>query len=340
MSDFPAPAATVRTAVNAASIDPELQPFIRELVAPTGSGSNTLAASRERAERIRARWRRGGPAMISIDDSEILTARGAVRVRRFVPSTSDKPRPALVYLHGGGWTMFSLDTHDRIMRELAARADVTVIGVDYALSPEARFPAALNQISDVVRWLAAHGQEYGIDPLRLAIGGDSSGANLAAATALMLREAKLPAVLHGLLLIYGCFTADRAALAGNPYGTPGNVLTADEMSAFWRNYLAQPADTSNPLAAPLLADLAGLPPVFQVIAECDVLATQNRAFELRLRAAGVAVEAREYAGATHSFLEAVSIAQVAQRALGDSAQWLRQCLCGPPAGRAQPPLAA
>lgn len=340
MNDLPAPSATLRTAADIVAIDPELQPFIRELVLPADTEGSTLAASRERAERIRARWRRGGPAMISIDDSEILTARGAVRVRRFVPRTSDTPRPALVYLHGGGWTMFSLDTHDRIMRELAARADVTVIGVDYALSPEAHFPAALNQIGDVVRWLATHGHEYGIDPLRMAIGGDSSGANLAAATALLLREAKLPTALRGLLLIYGCFTADHAALADNPYGTPGNVLTADEMAAFWSNYLARPADTRNPLAAPLLANLAGLPPVFQVIAECDVLAPQNHAFALRLRAAGVAVEAREYAGATHSFLEAVSIAKVAQRALGDSAQWLRQCLYGPPTHHLQPPLAA
>lgn len=323
-----------------APIDPQLQPFILELVQPGAVGDNTIAAARERAERVRARWRRGGPAMVAVEDSNVVTARGAVRVRRFVPSTRDTPRPALIYLHGGGWTMFSLDTHDRIMRELSARADITVVGVDYALSPEARFPAALNQISDIVRWLATHGAEFGIDPTRLAIGGDSSGANLAVGAALMLREAGFPRALLGLLLAYGCFTAEPGALAAGPYGTAGNVLTAAEMATFWQNYLAGPADARNALASPLIADLGGLPPTFQVIAQCDVLAAQNHAFANRLREAGVAVEAREYAGATHSFLEAVAIADVARRALDDSARWLRSHLYGPPAGRMQPPQAA
>lgn len=313
----------------AAGIDPQLLPFVQDLVQPAPGG--TLAEVRARAERIRTRWRRGGPAMVEVEDSDIPTGRGAVRVRRFIPRTADAPQPALVYLHGGGWTMFSLDTHDRIMRELAARAGLPVVGVDYALSPEAKFPAALHQIADVVRWLTVHGAEYRLDPTRLAIGGDSSGANLAAGATLALRDAGMHQAIRGMLLIYGCFTAAPDALAANAYGAAGNVLTRAEMEGFWRNYLATPADAHNPLAAPLLADLAELPPTFQAIAECDVLAAQNHDFAARLRQAGVAVDVHEYAGATHSFLEAVSIAEVAGRALEDSARWLRQCLCESPA---------
>lgn len=331
-------------ASTSAPIDPQLRPFVSELVyaqpAEASAGNTTIDAARRRAELIRTRWRRGGPAMIAVEDSNIPTRRGAVRVRRFVPRTTDALQPALIYLHGGGWTMFSLDTHDRIMRELAARANVVVVGVDYALSPEAKFPLALEQIDGVVRRLVDHGTEYGIDSTRLAIGGDSSGANLAVGTTLLLRDAGIEDAVRGMLLMYGCFTPDPTSLAQNAYGAAGNVLTSEEMATFWDNYLTDPADAHNPLAAPLLARLEGLPPTFQVIAQCDVLATQNHAFTSRLREAGVAVEAREYVGATHSFLEAVSIADVAGRALEDSAQWLRGCLCESSASALHPTQAS
>jgi acetyl esterase len=316
-----------------APIDPQLRPFVLELTqsqanAETAGGAG-IDAIRRRAELVRARWRRGGPTMVTVGDAEIPTARGNVRVRRIRTHAVAAPQSALIYLHGGGWTMFSLDTHDRIMRELAARAGVIVIGVDYALAPESKFPVALQQIVGVVQWLANHGAKWGVDPMRLALGGDSSGANLAVAAALMLRDAGATDAVRGMLLAYGCFAGDPATLASDGYGADGNVLTSQEMATFWKNYLAHPADVRNPLASPLLARLDGLPQTFQVIAQCDVLAAQNRAFTARLRAAGVTVEAREYAGATHSFLEAVSIADIAVRALADSAQWLRDCLCGP-----------
>jgi acetyl esterase len=316
---------------NPAPIDPQLRPFVLDLTqasAETAGGAG-IDAIRRRAELVRARWRRGGPTMVTVDDAEIPTARGNVRVRRFRPHAVAAPQPALIYLHGGGWTMFSLDTHDRIMRELAARANVIVVGVDYALAPESKFPVALHQTAGVVQWLANHGVKWGVDPLRLALGGDSSGANLAVSAALMLRDSGTTNAVRGLLLAYGCFDGNPAALASDGYGADGNVLTSREMAAFWKNYLAHPEDARNPLASPLLARLDGLPQTFQVIAQCDVLAAQNRAFTARLRAAGVTVEAREYAGATHSFLEAVSIADIAARALADGAQWLRGCLCAP-----------
>jgi acetyl esterase len=180
-----------------------------------------------------------------------------------------------------------------------------------------------------MRWLVGHGGAGGVDVARLAIGGDSSGANLAVSTTLLLRDADAGDLVRGLLLVYGCFSTDPSNFAASDYGSTGNVLTGEEMATFWQNYLADPSDASNPLASPMLARLDRLPPTFQVVAQCDVLAAQNRAFAARLREAGVAVEVQEYAGATHSFLEAVSIADVADRALADSAAWLRRCLRGP-----------
>lgn len=308
-------------------IDPQLRPFVSGLTKSQGceatSDDFSFEEMRRRAEVIRAPWRRGGPPMVSIEEFQVPTTRGEVRVRLYKDAASNALQPALVYLHGGGWTMFSIDTHDRVMRELAYRAGVLVIGVDYALSPEAKFPLALQQIVGVVRWLSQSGGKLGIDTQRLAIGGDSAGANLAVSTSLMLRDAGEQATIRGMLLIYGCFSCEPTDSA---YGSEGNLLSSQEMAEFWKNYLADPADARNPLAAPLLARLEGLPPAFQVIAECDVLADQNLEFAARLREAGVAVEEKEYAGATHSFLEAVSIADVAGRALDDSAAWLRECL--------------
>ncbi|MEO8778973.1 MAG: alpha/beta hydrolase fold domain-containing protein [Rhodanobacter sp.] len=313
-----------------APIDPQIRRFVSELMQSQTRDTDTTDASfeemRRRAEVVRARWHDGGPAMAATQDMQVPTVCGEVHVRLYRPCKSIEPHPALIYLHGGGWTMFSIDTHERVMRELAARAGVVVIGIDYALSPEAKFPFALHQIEGVVRWVASHANQLEVDPKRLAIGGDSAGANLAVGVSLLLRDAGDPGLLQGMLLFYGCFTNVVSERSANGYGAEGNLLSSAEMEGYWRNYLATPADALDPLASPLLARLEGLPPTFQVIAQCDVLAEQNAAFAIRLREAGVAAEKHEYVGATHSFLEAVSIADVAGRALDDSATWLRKYL--------------
>jgi acetyl esterase len=316
------------------ALDPQIRRFVDELAQAwaryPAADTLTIPEMRRIAEEIRAPWRQGGPAMASTREHLVPTAQGDVRVRIYSPASGAPALPALIYLHGGGWTMFSLNTHDRVMRELAARAGVVVVGVDYALSPEAKFPFALRQIEGVARWLAANGGAWSIDTARIAIGGDSAGANLAVATALSLRDNGAPDLLRGLLLHYGCFTNESSEQAITGFGAPGNLLTSSEMAAFWTNYLANPDDARDPLAAPLRAHLQGLPPALLISAQCDVLAEQSIAFAERLRAAGVAVAHNEYPGATHSFLEAVSIAAVARRALSDGAAWLCERL-GPAA---------
>ena len=248
----------------------------------------------------------------------------SVRVRIYVPTNgTELLQPALVYLHGGGWTIFSLDTHDRIMREYASRANIMVVGVDYALSPEAKFPIALEQVVCVARWLHVHGPEMRIDPARIVLGGDSAGGNLAIAAALKLRDARDSQAVAGILVNYGAFE-DCTEEAERQYGGDGFMLGREELQKFWRNYLSSPDDVKNPLAQPLRADLTGLPPVFLAIAECDLLCEQNVSMAMRLRDAGVAVTANVYSGTTHSFLEAVSVADVAVRAMDDTAAWLKR----------------
>ena len=304
-------------------VDPQLRLFMRRMAEGYAGHPPLAGLALDEVRRItalvRQPWGHGGPEMAAREDVDA----GGVRVRILRPSL-DAPLPTLVYLHGGGWTLFSIDTHDRLMREYAARAGVAVAAVDYSLSPEARYPRAQDETVAAIEWLRAHGAAHGIDASRMAVGGDSAGANLAVTSQLRLRDAGA-ATLRGMLLNYGVFS-DRASASWSRYDGPHYMLECGEMQGFWHNYLADPAQRTDPLVMPLLADLHGLPPAFMAIATCDILADGNRAMAAALRAAGVEVDAREYAGATHSFLEAMSVSELANRAIDETSQWLRRVL--------------
>jgi acetyl esterase len=314
------------------ALDPQIRAFVARMKAAFARYPSfdelTFAQARAVAEAVRRPWRDGGPKMAAIAERRIATDAGDVRIRIYhpAPQQGDDPAPVLVYLHGGGWTLFSLDTHDRVMREYAARSGAAVVGVDYALSPEAKFPVALEQTAATVAWLHANGGELGVDRARMAIGGDSAGGNLAVATALKLRDAGKGSMVRALLLNYAAVDSECSPQAVAQYGGPAFMLDGEEMRQFWVNYLVSAEATQNPYACPARADLRGLPPAFLTIAECDLLAEQNLAFAGALRAAGVAAEAVVYPGATHSFLEAVAIAHVAERALEEGSKWLQRTL--------------
>jgi acetyl esterase len=258
--------------------------------------------------------------MASTEDVRIGTAGLRLRIHR---PTLDADLPALLYCHGGGWTVFSLDTHDRLMREYAARSGCAVVGIDYSLSPEVRFPHALGEVRDAVEWVAANGTEHGIDPALLALGGDSAGGNLALATAMALRDSGRP-LLSALLVNYGAIDdVERTSYAR--FGGDGYMLTPSEMAEFWVNYRAGERGP-DPRARPLLGRFEGLPPTFLCIAECDILADENRELGVKLAAANVDVEMRVYRGATHSFLEAAEVSPLARRALDEASAWLRAVL--------------
>lgn len=312
----------------------ELEPGIRRFIATIAADaavypdphSVPYPESRAFLETVRRRWTEGGPVMHRTRDFEVPGSDGPVPVRLHDPSPTPG-KPVLVYLHGGGWTFFSVATHDRVMREYAGRSGVVVLGVDYARAPEAKFPIALHQVLDVLRWVRTQGALYdhGIDSARIAAGGDSAGANLAVAAALSLRDAGDPALLHGLVLNYGAWDTQYSD-AARRFGGPGFMLGTDEMAAFWRNYARSDADYTNPLVCPLHAEVAGLPSVFMAIPQCDLLAEQNQMMAVKLQAADVPVRAVMYEGASHSFLEAVSISAVSGRAFDDAAAWLRRTL--------------
>jgi acetyl esterase len=282
----------------------------------TPPGIIDIVNRRKIAEAVRQPWARGGPEMAETIDLRVGHHGVGVRLHRPV---AEFQLPALIYVHGGGWMLFSIASHDRLMREYAARARVTVIGVDYSLAPEARFPIPIYELIEVVGWVRSPAGQKLLNPSSLAIGGDSAGANLAIATNLALRGAGQP-LLDAMLLNYGAFDVTRRE-SHDRYGGSEYTLTSTEMDEFWSAYL--PEDRwLDPLARPLLADLSGLPPTFLCVAECDILADENRAMAQRLHEAGVAVTLNSYAGATHSFLEAISVSSLADRALDDASAWL------------------
>lgn len=300
--------------------DPDIRRFVdtidaayAEHGAPAGA---SMAVRRAVAERVRQPWREGGPIMVESRELDM----GGVRLRLHRP-VADAKLPVMLYIHGGGWTLFSIDTHDRMMREYAARAGIAVLGIDYSLSPESKFPVALEECAAALEWIAAQAESLNLDRDRMLIGGDSAGANLSVATCLLQRQRgrALPAAM---LLNYGAFAPERTPSYAR-FGAGDYSLEADEMDAFWANYVDSAEQLADPLVAPLHADLAGLPPAFLAIAECDILADCNDAFAGKLEAAGVATRAVTYQGATHSFLEAVSIAPLASRAFDEQATWIR-----------------
>lgn len=299
--------------------DPDIRRFVDAINAayalhgaPAGA---SMATRRQIAERVREPWREGGPIMAESREMDM----GDVRLRLHRPVEGAK-LPVMLYIHGGGWTLFSIDTHDRLMREYAARAGIAVLGIDYSLSPESKFPVALEECAAALDWITAHAHALNLDPDRVLIGGDSAGANLSVAACLLQRERGRPLPI-AMLLNYGAFAPEFTpsyARFGADYS-----LEADEMDAFWANYIDSSDQLADPLVAPLRADVTGLPPAFLAIAECDILADCNDAFADKLEKAGVATRAVTYRGATHSFLEAVSIAPLAGRALDEQAAWIR-----------------
>ena len=302
-------------------VDPDIRAFVNDInegyAAYPDLESKPLAVRREIAELIREPWRSGGPEMAETRNFDI----GGIRMRLHRPIDSLE-LPAMLYVHGGGWTLFSIDTHDRLMREYAARAKIAVIGIDYSLSPEARFPKALDEVVMTLQWIAGNASGLGVDPNRIAVGGDSAGANLSVAACLKLRELGKP-LPKAMVLNYGAFDPEWSA-SYDRFGGSAYCLNVAEMDAFWAGYVTDRAQLADPLVAPINADMRNLPPAFLAIAECDILADSNLALAEKLRAAGVPVEAIVYRGATHSFLEAVSTAPMVQMALNDQAKWLRQ----------------
>jgi acetyl esterase len=257
-------------------------------------------------------------ALATVEDGALEGAAGPLAMRLYRP-LGDGPHPLTVFFHGGGFVSCGLDTHDNICRRLAAQAGTMVVSVDYRLAPEHPFPAAADDAVAALRWLHAHAASLGADPARIALAGDSAGANLAAGAAL---EAGV-ALRHQLLLYpvidAACASASYTALADAP------MLSADMMRWFWRQYLPNAQAASDPRAALLRhGALQSAPPTTVVTAECDPLRDEGEAYALALAQAGVPVTLRRWPAVFHGFASLLGPLDAARAAVDHAACQLRQ----------------
>ena len=313
-------------------LDPEMAAALNQtrrldmdLIAKRGGpiAPGDLAGQRAAYDHERAFWNEIKPALAAVEAVEIPRPGGSIPCRLYRRNTGGK-LPALVYLHGGGWVLGSLDTHDRIMRLLAEKSGAAVLGVDYRLAPEHKFPAAYDDALAALRHLLREGAGLGIDPTRLAVGGDSAGANLSLATCLQLDASERRAVKLQLLY-YGTFgLADSASRRA--FGNETDGLTKAGLDYFRDCLLRSPADAEDMRYDCLSGDLRGLPPAFIVATDVDPLLDDSRALAQLLEVAGVTHELIVYEGVLHGFLHLSRMVSKSMQALDAGAAALRKAL--------------
>jgi acetyl esterase len=277
----------------------------------------TPAEARVQMEQMAASRKAETLAVARVEDRAIPGPAGEIPVRIYWPNAAG-PRPAIVYYHGGGHVIGSLDSHDLIARNLCGGAEAVIVSVDYRMGPEHRFPAAVDDSMAALDWVHANAASIGADPDRLGVHGDSAGANLAAVVALIARDRGGPK-LRLQSLVYPVADFRMGSESYTKYATGCGILTAGAMHWFRSHYLRTLDDATDWRASPLLApDLTGVAPAIVIAAECDVLHDEGLAYGERLKAAGVPVERHEYAGMIHAFfgmMPAIDDAMNAQRAV-------------------------
>jgi len=304
-------------------LDPQIQVILQEAEASDDPPLESLSPTAARLAAIEglAPWR-GEPEPVASVENRVID--GGVAVRIYTPE-GVAPRPALIYFHGGGWVVCDLDTHDVVCRAIARRSGAVVIAVDYRLAPEHKFPAAVDDCYLATRWVAGHTHELGIDPARIAVGGDSAGGNLAAVMALRSRdEPGLPIALQ--VMVYPVTDLSSFDTPSYKEFAEGYFLTTSEMVWFRDHYLARPEDACNIQASPLLArDLRGLPPALVITAEFDPLRDEGEAYARRLKEAGVRVQCTRYGGMVHPFFSLVGGVKQALEAIDEVSKAVAAC---------------
>jgi acetyl esterase len=275
-----------------------------------------------RAEMIEA----GGPeqAVAEVQNRSVPGPAGPIAVRVYRPAKTET-LPVLIFFHGGGFVICNLDTHDRQCRALANASGCAVISVDYRLAPEHKYPAAVDDAYAATRYIAEHAAEFGVDPNRMAVGGDSAGGNLATVVSLLARDRGGPR-LKFQLLIYPVVDFYDESPSMQQY-SEGHFLTRAGMDWFTESYLPSREAGLEPSASPMNAkDFRGLPPAMIITAECDPLRDQGEAYARKLQAAGVPVELKRYEGMIHPFFQFAAVLDTANVAIKDAASALRGAL--------------
>jgi acetyl esterase/lipase len=304
-------------------LDPDAQLLLDLIKEANRPAFETVGAAQAR-ELFNAGRKVLAPEPMPVADSREMTipGPGGPIPARLYRSAATGILPVLVFFHGGGWVVGDIESHDTVCRHLANRADCAVVSVDYRLAPEHKFPAAVEDCFAATAWVAGNAAALGVDPGRVAVGGDSAGGNLAAVVSLIARDNRSPRI-SCQLLIYPAMDAamrhDSIARFAEDY-----VLTRATMRWFYEQYLRAADDAADWRASPLLArDLSGLPPAFVLTAGYDPLSDEGDAYAARLAGAGVPVTHRRFPGQVHGFAMNGKIIRTADTALDETAAALK-----------------
>lgn len=311
--------------------DPDMERIFAVLQAQPKVDLRTLPIETARAT-FRAQqlpWAWAGDAMAEIRDIEVPGAAGPMRGRLYVP-VGKATLPVIVFLHGGGWTFGDIDTHGGTMQALAAAAGAAVLGIDYRLAPEHPFPAGHEDTLAALGFVRGGGLDRLWNGRHLALAGDSAGANLALGALLALRDGAGPQVTSAAL-IYGCYAPIFDTESHRRNGV-GYILTSEMMRWYWGNFLGAQAANPPAAAAPLNADLAGLPPLYLNAAGLDPLLDDTTMLSARLALAGVAHRVDIWPGVVHGFVRLARELPAARRAIAAAGDYLRQVFATSSAG--------
>lgn len=293
------------------SINPAIPPLLEMFAPLMAMDFNAMTA-----DQMRAIFDQPIPGsiipMARVEEISIPLPGRTLAARLYVPEGAETVPGLTLFFHGGGWVLGTLATHDSTARALARASHAAVLSVGYRLAPEHRYPAAADDCFEATAWAAANAATLGIDATRLAVAGDSAGGNLAAAVAIMARDAGGPALAHQLL-IYPVTDANFSTRSYADNGSGNYFLSTAAMQYYWDAYLGGVSPDDAPLAAVLRhADLSGLPPATVVTAEYDPLRDEGQAFARRLESAGVTVDAPMAPGMIHGFFSMFEMIPAAQ----------------------------
>jgi acetyl esterase len=301
---------------------PQVQAIRDRLEAEQVPNLYTLPIEEARARDVKGAITTAGQLepVAEVRDFVVPGPAGDLAARLYRPSLRGAV-PVLAYFFGGGWSLGTLDTSDAVCRMITNRAGCATVAISYRLAPENKFPCAVDDCYAGAAWIAEHAAELDVDGGRLAVGGDSSGGNLAAAVTLRARELGYPAIAHQLLVYPNTdATADTPSLREV---TDKHFFNANAIAWYWSMYLESPDDGMNPLASPLkAADLSGLPPATVITAELDPLRDEAELYAAALAKAGVPAEVIRYDGMMHGFFTMVGLLDVAREAVATAADRL------------------